>query len=47
MSVPVVYDLVFVISGFVMAMIVGRPGAFDGREFWIRSHCQGLCQPIG
>ena len=29
-------DLFFVISGFVMAMIVGRPGAFDGREFWIR-----------
>lgn len=29
-------DLFFVISGFVMAMIVARPGAFDGREFWIR-----------
>jgi peptidoglycan/LPS O-acetylase OafA/YrhL len=29
-------DLFFVISGFVMAMIVGRPGAFDGREFWVR-----------
>ncbi|MEM5473268.1 acyltransferase [Hoeflea sp. AS60] len=29
-------DLFFVISGFVMAMIVARPGDFDGREFWIR-----------
>lgn len=29
-------DLFFVISGFVMAMIVARPGPFDGREFWIR-----------
>ncbi|MCC0033720.1 MAG: acyltransferase [Hoeflea sp.] len=29
-------DLFFVISGFVMAMIVARPGLFDGREFWIR-----------
>ena len=29
-------DLFFVISGFVMAMIVARPGSFDGREFWIR-----------
>lgn len=29
-------DLFFVISGFVMAMIVARPGEFDGREFWIR-----------
>ncbi|WP_417435251.1 acyltransferase family protein [Hoeflea sp.] len=29
-------DLFFVISGFVMAMIVARPGTFDGREFWIR-----------
>jgi len=29
-------DLFFVISGFVMAMIVARPGAFNGKEFWIR-----------
>lgn len=29
-------DLFFVISGFIMAMIVARPGAFDGKEFWIR-----------
>ncbi len=29
-------DLFFVISGFVMAMIVARPGKFDGKEFWIR-----------
>ena len=29
-------DLFFVISGFVMAMIVARPGPFDGREFWVR-----------
>ncbi|MDF1607120.1 acyltransferase [Hoeflea sp. YIM 152468] len=29
-------DLFFVISGFIMAMIVARPGVFDGREFWIR-----------
>lgn len=29
-------DLFFVISGFVMAMIVARPGDFDGKEFWIR-----------
>lgn len=28
-------DLFFVISGFIMAMIVARPGAFDGKEFWI------------
>ena len=29
-------DLFFVISGFIMAMIVDRPGRFEGREFWIR-----------
>ena len=29
-------DLFFVISGFIMAMIVARPGRFDGREYWIR-----------
>jgi len=29
-------DLFFVISGFVMAMIVARPGDFDGKQFWIR-----------
>ena len=29
-------DLFFVISGFIMAMIVARPGNFDGREFWVR-----------
>jgi len=29
-------DLFFVISGFVMAMIVARPGDFDGRDFWLR-----------
>ncbi len=29
-------DLFFVISGFIMAMIVARPGRFDGRDFWIR-----------
>lgn len=29
-------DLFFVISGFIMAMIAARPGAFDGKEFWIR-----------
>lgn len=29
-------DLFFVISGFIMAMIVDRPGAFSGREFWIK-----------
>ncbi|KGF68818.1 hypothetical protein LL06_14465 [Hoeflea sp. BAL378] len=29
-------DLFFVISGFIMAMIVDRPGRFDGREYWIR-----------
>ena len=29
-------DLFFVISGFIMAMIVARPGAFDGRDYWIR-----------
>lgn len=29
-------DLFFVISGFIMAMIVARPGALDGKEFWIR-----------
>lgn len=29
-------DLFFVISGFVMAMIVARPGDFDGGQFWIR-----------
>ncbi|MCY0146500.1 acyltransferase [Hoeflea sp. G2-23] len=29
-------DLFFVISGFIMAMIVGRPGRFDVRDFWIR-----------
>ena len=29
-------DLFFVISGFIMAMIVDRPGRFDGREFWVR-----------
>lgn len=29
-------DLFFVISGFIMAMIVARPGAFDGKEYWIR-----------
>ena len=28
-------DLFFVISGFIMAMIVARPGDFDGRQFWI------------
>lgn len=29
-------DLFFVISGFIMAMIVDRPGGFNGRQFWIR-----------
>jgi len=29
-------DLFFVISGFIMAMIVDRPGRFDGRDFWVR-----------
>ncbi|MCY0094625.1 acyltransferase family protein [Hoeflea ulvae] len=29
-------DLFFVISGFIMAMIVARQGAFDGKDFWIR-----------
>ncbi|WP_290775847.1 acyltransferase [Hoeflea sp.] len=29
-------DLFFVISGFIMAMIVARPGNFHGREFWVR-----------
>ena len=29
-------DLFFVISGFIMAMIVARPGAFDGKRYWIR-----------
>lgn len=29
-------DLFFVISGFIMAMIVDRSGAFDGRQFLIR-----------
>lgn len=29
-------DLFFVISGFIMAMIVARPGAFDGKSYWRR-----------
>ncbi|MDZ7602805.1 MAG: acyltransferase [Hoeflea sp.] len=29
-------DLFFVISGFIMAMIVARAGRFDAREYWIR-----------
>jgi exopolysaccharide production protein ExoZ len=29
-------DLFFVISGFIMAMIVDRSGPFDGKQFWIR-----------
>ncbi|OCW56755.1 acyltransferase family protein [Hoeflea olei] len=29
-------DLFFVISGFIMAMIIDRPGPFDARQFWIR-----------
>lgn len=29
-------DLFFVISGFIMAMIVGRGGGFDARQFMIR-----------
>lgn len=29
-------DLFFVISGFIMAMLVDRPGALSGRKFWIR-----------
>ena len=29
-------DLFFVISGFIMAMIVDRPGAFDAKGYWIR-----------
>lgn len=29
-------DLFFVISGFIMAMIVGRTGTFDGWDFWVK-----------
>lgn len=29
-------DLFFVISGFIMAMIVGRQDTLDGRQFWIK-----------
>jgi hypothetical protein len=29
-------DLFFVISGFIMAMIIDRPGVFNGQQFWIR-----------